>query len=80
MRAKGIEPRRWWIPEEVGCCLQKGVLSCSSGTAQEKLLQENLGPGKLWTAEGIGHSQQGDDLLCRSGTTQGTGASETWKG
>jgi hypothetical protein len=33
-RAKETDPRRLWIPEEVGCGLQKGVPSCSSGTAQ----------------------------------------------
>jgi hypothetical protein len=69
---EGTDPRRLWIPEEVGCGLQEGVPSCSSSTAQEKRFQENSGPGKLWTAEGIGRSRQGDDPLCRSGTTQGT--------
>jgi hypothetical protein len=48
-RAKGTDKRRLWIPE-VGCRLQEGVPSCSSGTAQEKRLQENSDPGKLWTA------------------------------
>jgi hypothetical protein len=33
-RAKGIDPRRMWIPEEVGCHLQIGVPLCKSGTAQ----------------------------------------------
>jgi hypothetical protein len=35
-RAKGTDP------EEVSCCLQEGVPSCSSGTEQGKCLQENL--------------------------------------
>jgi hypothetical protein len=38
-RTKGNDPRRWWIPEEVGCRLQKGAPSCRSGTEQEKRLQ-----------------------------------------
>ncbi|PNF35279.1 hypothetical protein B7P43_G04804 [Cryptotermes secundus] len=39
--------------------MQEGVPSCSSGTAQEKYLQENSDPGKLWTAEGIGPQSAG---------------------
>jgi hypothetical protein len=75
-RAKGIDLRRLWIPEEVGCRLQKDVSSCNRGTAQEKHLQENSGPGKLWTAEGIGRSRQEDDPQYKSGTEQGTGSQE----
>jgi hypothetical protein len=72
-RAKGNNLRKLWIPEEVGCCLQEGVPSCSSGTVQGNIFR------KFWTMEGIGHSWQGDDPLCRSGTTQGTQASEMRK-
>jgi hypothetical protein len=79
MRAKRTDPRRLWILEEVGCHLQEGVPSCSSGMAQGKSLQESSDPWKLWTMERIGCSQQGDEPLCRSGTTQGTWASETRK-
>jgi hypothetical protein len=68
-RAKGTDPRRLWIPEEVGCHLQEGVLSCSSGTAQ----------GKLWTAEGIGPHRNKDGPQYKSGTPQGTWASEIRK-
>jgi hypothetical protein len=64
-RAKGTDPKGLWIPEDVGCCLQEGVLPCSSGMAQGKRLQENLDTGKLWTVEGIA-------AACRSGTAQGT--------
>jgi hypothetical protein len=56
-RAEGTDPRRLWIPEEVGCRLQEGVPSCSSDTTQEKRLQENSDAGKLWTAKGIGRSR-----------------------
>jgi hypothetical protein len=55
-RAKGTDTRRIWILEEFGRCLQEGDPSCSSGTVQEKRLQENSDPGKLWTTEGIGRS------------------------
>jgi hypothetical protein len=51
-RAEGTDPRRLWIPEEVGCCLQKGVPLCSSGTVQEKPLQGNCGPRKELAAAG----------------------------
>jgi hypothetical protein len=44
--AKGIDPKRLWFLKEVGCRLQKGVLLCSSGMAQEKHLQGNHGPRK----------------------------------
>jgi hypothetical protein len=71
-KANGTDLRRLWILKEVGCRLQEGVPSCSSGMAQEKLLQENSGPGKLWTAEGIGRSQHEDDPQYKSGTAQGT--------
>jgi hypothetical protein len=73
-RAEGTIPRSLSIPEEVGCRLQEGIPSCSNGTAQGKVLQENSNPGKLWTAKGIGRSPQEDDPSCRSGTAQGTQA------
>jgi hypothetical protein len=38
-RAKGTDPRRFWIPEEFGCCLWEGVLQCKSGMAQEEHCQ-----------------------------------------
>jgi hypothetical protein len=66
-RAKRTDPRRLWILEEAGCCLQEGVPLCSSGTVQEKHLQDNSDPGKLWTAEGIGRSWQEDDRQYKSG-------------
>jgi hypothetical protein len=71
--AKGTDPRRVWIPEEVGWRLQEGMLSCSSGRVQEKHLQENSDPGELWTAEGIGRSRREDDPLCSRDTAQGKG-------
>jgi hypothetical protein len=49
-RAKGTDPKRLWIWDEVVCCLQEGVQLCNSGMAQEKPLKENWDPGKLWTA------------------------------
>jgi hypothetical protein len=76
-RAKGTDTRRLWIRDEVGCLLQEGVLSCSSGTAQEKCPQENSDPGKLWTVEGIGCSRKEDDPLYKSVTERGTRASGT---
>jgi hypothetical protein len=45
-RAKGIDPRRLWIPEEVGCHLQEG------GTVRVKCLQENCGLQKELAAAG----------------------------
>jgi hypothetical protein len=35
-RAKGTNPRKLWIPEEVGCRLQEGVLPCSSGMEEKE--------------------------------------------
>jgi hypothetical protein len=49
-RAKGTDPRRLWILEEVGCRLQEGVPLCSR--VQEKRLQENCGPRKELAAAG----------------------------
>jgi hypothetical protein len=39
-RAKETDSRRLWIPEEVGCRLQEGVLPSWSGVAQENHRQE----------------------------------------
>jgi hypothetical protein len=71
-RPKGTDLRRLWILQEVGCHLQEGVSSCSSGMVQEKCLQENSDPGKLWTTEGIGRTWQEGDPKYKSGTAQGT--------
>jgi hypothetical protein len=49
-RAEETDPRRLWTLEEVSCHLQEGVLSCSSGMAQEMRLQGNCGPWKELTA------------------------------
>jgi hypothetical protein len=35
-RARRTELRRLWILDEVGCCMQKGVMSCSSGTGKKE--------------------------------------------
>jgi hypothetical protein len=40
--AKGTDPGRLWVPEEVGCRLQEGVPPCKSGMPQEELI---IGPG-----------------------------------
>jgi hypothetical protein len=69
-RGEPKETRGEWIPEEVGSRLREGVPSCSSGTAQEKRLQENWDSGKFVTAKGVGRCRQEDDPPCRSGMTQ----------
>jgi hypothetical protein len=40
-KAKGADPRKSWIPEEVGCRLQEGVPPCSSSMAKKVILQKN---------------------------------------
>jgi hypothetical protein len=62
-RAKGTEPRRLWILEEVGCRLQEGISPCSSGMAQEKRVEEYSVPRKLWTTAEIGPCQNKDDSV-----------------
>jgi hypothetical protein len=69
-RPKGTDPRRLWIPEEVGCRLQEGVPSYSSSTAQEKYFQKNSDRIKLWTAQGIGRRRNEEDPPCKSGMAQ----------
>jgi hypothetical protein len=49
-KAKGTEPRRLWIPEEVGSCLQERVLPCKSGVAQEEHHQEQVNQGQMWAS------------------------------
>jgi hypothetical protein len=78
-RAKGTDQRRVWILEEVGCCLQEGVPSCSSGTVQGKCIQKNSDLKKLVIQEQIVCHWNEDDPQYRSCTTQGTWASETRK-
>jgi hypothetical protein len=41
-RAKGTDPRRLWIPEDVGCRLQDDDPLCQSGLAQEVHSQKRL--------------------------------------
>jgi hypothetical protein len=50
-----VHPGGSWLPPA------EDVLSCSSGTAHEKRLQENLDPEKLWTTKRICCSRQEDD-------------------
>jgi hypothetical protein len=38
--AKGTDPRKLWLLEEIGCHLQEGVPLCKSGMAQEEHRQE----------------------------------------
>jgi hypothetical protein len=59
-RAKGTDPRRLFILEEVGCHVLEGVPPCSSGMTQGKLLQENSDPGTLWIAAGIDRCRNED--------------------
>jgi hypothetical protein len=33
-KAEEMDPGRWWVPEEVGYCLQMDYLLCRSSTAQ----------------------------------------------
>jgi hypothetical protein len=42
LRKRDRGPRRLWIREEVGCCLQEGFQLCKSSMAQGKLHQEGL--------------------------------------
>jgi hypothetical protein len=51
--------------------MQKGVLTCSSGTVKKEHLQENWDLGKLWTTEEIDRRPQEDDPPCNSGMGQG---------
>jgi hypothetical protein len=66
-RAKGTDPRKLWILEEVGCRLQEGVPPCESGIVKKEPHQTNLDHGKLWTAEGVDRSQNEDNPQCKNG-------------
>jgi hypothetical protein len=44
--AKETDPRTLWIPGEVGCRLQEGVLPCKSHMAQERRHQKGLYRGQ----------------------------------
>jgi hypothetical protein len=48
--AKGTDPRRLWIQEEIGCHLQEVVPSCSIGVVQGVSLQEISDPWKKLVA------------------------------
>jgi hypothetical protein len=55
---EGKDPGLSWIQEEVGCCLQEGVLPCESGMAKKETLQrtgtqENCGSRKKFSPTGI---------------------------
>jgi hypothetical protein len=68
--AEETNPRRLWIPGEVGCRLQEGVPQCSSGMAEEELFQEYSDPWKLWILEEINRHWQEDDPPSMSGMAQ----------
>jgi hypothetical protein len=52
------QPRKLWIPEEVGCRLHEGIPPCSSGMAKKETPSENWDPRNLWTAQGVGHRNE----------------------
>jgi hypothetical protein len=72
---KGSDPRKLWIPEEVGCHLQEGVPPCNSGMAKKETLrkseaQKNVGLRKEITAAGMRKSLEGNNGIREQGSKQ----------